>query len=57
MFFTTEELDKITKVLKDLNIDNKPNVVLIDARPKKSASKEDGKEEKNYDSTKREYCI
>ena len=44
MYFTTAELDNLNKVLKELNIDNNPNVVLIDARPKKSASKEDGKE-------------
>lgn len=43
MFFSTEELNKVTKILKDLNLDNSPNVVLIDARIKKSASKEDGK--------------
>lgn len=44
MYFTTAELEKVTKVLKELNIENNPNVILIDARPKKSASKEDGKE-------------
>ena len=44
MFFTTEELNKVKKILRDLNIDKSPNVVLIDARIKKSASKEDGKD-------------
>lgn len=41
MYFTTAERVKLNKVLKDLNIDNSPNVILIDARPKLSASKVD----------------
>ena len=45
MFFTTEEQIKVNKILRDLNLDNKPNVILIDARMKKSASKVDGTEE------------
>ena len=32
---------KVNKILRDLNLDNKPNVILIDARMKKSASKVD----------------
>lgn len=44
MFFTTEEQTKVNKILRDLNLDNKPNVILIDARMKKSASKVDGTE-------------
>ena len=35
------EEEKINKVLKELNIDKSPNVVLIDAKPKVSASKAD----------------
>lgn len=42
MYFTDEELKKLNKVLQDLNMQNDPNVVIIDARRKKSASKEDG---------------
>ena len=42
MFFSEEELAKVNRVLMDLNLDNEPNVILIDARPKRSASKEDG---------------
>ena len=45
MFFTTEEQTKVNKILRDLNLDNKPDVILIDARMKKSASKVDGTEE------------
>ncbi len=45
MYFNDEELNRVNKVLKELNIADDPNVVLIDARKKKSASKEDGKEE------------
>lgn len=44
MYFTTSELEKVNKILRDLNIENNTNVVLIDARPKKSASKDDGNE-------------
>ena len=44
MCFTSEDLLKLNKTLKELKLDNHSNVVLIDARPKKSASKEDGKE-------------
>lgn len=42
MFFTDEEKTKLDTVLKDLNLDNKVNVVTIDARPKVSASKAEG---------------
>lgn len=45
MYFTSEEQTKVNKILKELNLDNKPNVILIDARKKKSASKVDGKEQ------------
>nr|MCR5151989.1 hypothetical protein [Prevotella sp.] len=45
MYFTTEEQTKVNKILKELNLDDKPNVILIDARLKKSASKVDGKEQ------------
>lgn len=41
MYFTVSEEEKINKVLKELNIDKSPNVVLIDAKPKVSASKAD----------------
>lgn len=44
MFFTTEEQTKVNRILRDLNLDNKLNVILIDARRKKSASKVDGTE-------------
>lgn len=39
MYFTDEELHKVNSILRELNLDDKPNVILIDARPKKSASK------------------
>lgn len=42
MYFNDEELNRVNKVLKELNMAEDPNVVLIDARKKKSASKEDG---------------
>ena len=42
MYFSDEELAKVNGILKELNLDNKPNVILIDARKKVSASKEDG---------------
>ena len=41
MYFSISEEEKINKVLKELNIDKSPNVVLIDAKPKVSASKAD----------------
>lgn len=44
IFFTTGEQTKVNKILRDLNLDNKPNVILVDARMKKSASKVDGTE-------------
>ena len=44
MYFTTPELENVNKILSDLNIENNTNVVLIDARPKKSASKDNGKD-------------
>ena len=44
MFFTDAEKVKVEKILRDLNIDNKPNVFLIDARQKESASKVKGED-------------
>lgn len=45
MYFSSEELEHVSRILRELNLDNNPSVVLIDARIKKSASKEDGIEE------------
>ena len=39
MYFTDEEKAKLDAVLRDLNLDNKKNVITIDARRKVSASK------------------
>jgi hypothetical protein len=38
-YFDNSELAKVNRILKDLKLENDPTVVLIDARPKKSASK------------------
>ena len=32
LFFTDEELDKVTKILNELGLTGKPGIVLIDAR-------------------------
>ena len=39
MFYTDSEKEKLVSVLRELNLDNKENVITIDARPKVSASK------------------
>lgn len=39
MYFSDDEKAKLDAVLRDLNLDNKENVITIDARRKKSASK------------------
>ena len=39
MFFSDDEKAKLDAVLRDLNLDNKENVITIDARRKVSASK------------------
>lgn len=38
LYFDDSELNKVTKILKELNIENSPNVILIDAGRKPSAS-------------------
>jgi hypothetical protein len=40
VFFSLEEKKKVETILRELNIDNRENVVLIDCSPKKSGSKE-----------------
>ncbi|MBX3162999.1 MAG: hypothetical protein KF900_00845 [Bacteroidetes bacterium] len=40
LYFDNSEFRKVTKTLKELKIDNKPNIILIDAGQKKSASNE-----------------
>lgn len=44
MFFSDEELNKVNTILRELNLDNQPNVILIDARQKVSASKANGED-------------
>ena len=39
MYFSEEEYNRVSRILKELNIDDKSNVILIDAREKVSASK------------------
>lgn len=38
VYYSTEERIRAEKILKELNLDNKENVILIDCRPKSSAS-------------------
>jgi hypothetical protein len=41
MYFDDRELEKVTRVLKELDLDKREDIVLIDASPKISASKSD----------------
>lgn len=41
MYFNDKELEKVTRILKDLELDKREDIVLIDASPKISASKAD----------------
>ena len=38
-YFKTEEKEKTEALLRELNLDNRENVILVDCRPKQSASK------------------
>ena len=44
MFFNTEELNRVNGILRELNLDNQHNVIMIDARQKASASKDNGEQ-------------
>ena len=39
MYFDDRELEKVVRILRDLNLDKREDIVLIDASPKVSASK------------------
>lgn len=39
VYFSDKELERVKEILKTLNMSNDPNIILIDARPKLSASK------------------
>ena len=39
IYFDDKELRRVNEILKDLNMEHDPNIILIDARPKVSASK------------------
>ena len=39
LYFSDEEFEKIQQIIKNLKLENASNLLLIDARPKKSASK------------------
>lgn len=41
MYFNDRELEKVTRILKELELDKREDIVLIDASPKVSASKVD----------------
>jgi hypothetical protein len=41
MYFNDRELEKVTRILKGLELDKREEIVLIDASPKASASKAD----------------
>jgi hypothetical protein len=38
MYFNQTEYQNLTTILKDLNLEDKENIILIDASPKTSAS-------------------
>jgi hypothetical protein len=39
MYFNDRELEKVTRILKELELDKREDIVLIDASPKVSASR------------------
>jgi ATP-dependent RNA circularization protein (DNA/RNA ligase family) len=41
MYFSDRELEKVTRILKNLGLEKREDIVLIDASPKVSASKAD----------------
>lgn len=41
MYFSDKELDKVTRILKELKLEAREDIILIDASPKVSASKAD----------------
>lgn len=42
MYFNDRELEKVSRILRELELDKREDIVLIDASPKVSASKADG---------------
>ena len=38
IYFTDKELARVTKVLQGLGLKDSPDIILVDARPKRSAS-------------------
>lgn len=41
MYFNDRELQKVTRILNDLELHQRKDIILIDASPKASASKAD----------------